>query len=111
MPPASLSTLAVIKPGPTTAKNSRIRTFQLFRNFMRAGHGAIKLAKQNDQNKCIKRCLDRRICKTKKVFAGNCEGASDIVETGASAVSTARRTTTTASVSYTHLTLPTKRIV
>src|SRR5579862_2853130 len=34
MPPASLSTLAVINPGPTTAKNSRIRVFQLLRNLM-----------------------------------------------------------------------------
>jgi hypothetical protein len=30
--------LAVMKPGPTTAKNSRRRNFQLLRNFMRTGH-------------------------------------------------------------------------
>src|SRR5579864_5792626 len=36
MPPASLSTLAVMKPGPTTAKNSRMRVFQRLRNLMRA---------------------------------------------------------------------------
>src|SRR5579859_4457123 len=34
MPPASLSTLAVMNPGPTTAKNSRIRVFQRLRNLM-----------------------------------------------------------------------------
>src|SRR6266478_2643656 len=33
MPPASLSTFAVMKPGPTTAKSSRIRTFQFLRNW------------------------------------------------------------------------------
>src|SRR5271154_5356425 len=38
MPPASLSTFAVMKPGPTTAKNTRSRTFQLLRNLMRTGH-------------------------------------------------------------------------
>src|SRR4051812_43524365 len=35
MPPASLSTFAVMNPGPTTAKNSRIRIFQRLRNLMR----------------------------------------------------------------------------
>src|SRR5579864_4791106 len=35
MPPASLSTFAVMNPGPTTAKNSRIRVFQLLKNLMR----------------------------------------------------------------------------
>src|ERR1700678_1303964 len=35
MPPASLSTFAVIIPGPTTAKNSRVRPFQRLPNFMR----------------------------------------------------------------------------
>src|SRR3954452_25331166 len=30
MPPASLSTLAVTNPGPTTAKNRTTRAFQLF---------------------------------------------------------------------------------
>ncbi len=34
MPPASLSTFAVMIPGPTTAKNSRIRIFQRFRNLI-----------------------------------------------------------------------------
>src|SRR5208282_5126835 len=38
MPPASLSTLAVIIPGPTTARNSRVRPFQRFRSLMRAFH-------------------------------------------------------------------------
>jgi hypothetical protein len=28
----------VMKPGPTTAKKSRIRNFQLLRNFMRTGY-------------------------------------------------------------------------
>jgi hypothetical protein len=27
-----------MKPGPTTAKNSRSRNFQVLRNFMRTGH-------------------------------------------------------------------------
>src|ERR1022692_5194708 len=36
MPPASLSTLAVMIPGPTTARNSRVRPLQRFRSFMRA---------------------------------------------------------------------------
>src|ERR1700730_16594337 len=35
MPPASLSTFAVINPGPTTAKKSRIRIFQRLKKFMR----------------------------------------------------------------------------
>src|ERR1700716_265640 len=35
MPPASLSTFAVINPGPTTAKKSRIRIFQCLKKFMR----------------------------------------------------------------------------
>src|ERR1700733_7379050 len=35
MPPASLSTLAVMIPGPTTARNSRVRPLQRFRSFMR----------------------------------------------------------------------------
>src|SRR5215469_7510666 len=35
MPPASLSTFAVMNPGPTTARNSRIRVFQSLRNLMR----------------------------------------------------------------------------
>src|ERR1700690_2369009 len=39
MPPASLSTFAVMNPGPTTAKNSRIWNFQRLRNFMRAVQG------------------------------------------------------------------------
>src|SRR5689334_12689507 len=34
MPLASLSTLAVMNPGPTTAKNSKNRIFQRFRNLM-----------------------------------------------------------------------------
>src|SRR5947207_14663777 len=34
MPLASLSTFAVMKPGPTTAKNSRKRVFQRLSNFM-----------------------------------------------------------------------------
>src|SRR5947209_11774813 len=38
MPPASLSTFAVMNPGPTTAKNSRIRLFQRLRKLMRAVH-------------------------------------------------------------------------
>src|SRR5882762_11995265 len=38
MPPASLSTFAVMNPGPTTARNNRIRVFQLLKNFMRAFH-------------------------------------------------------------------------
>src|ERR1700689_2966636 len=38
MPPASLSTLAVMIPGPTTARNSRVRPFQRFRSLMRAFH-------------------------------------------------------------------------
>src|SRR5215472_17068607 len=33
MPPASLSTFAVMNPGPTTAKNSTIRVFQRLQNF------------------------------------------------------------------------------
>src|SRR5262245_61350227 len=48
MPPASLSTFAVMKPGPTTAKNSRIRFFQRLRNLIRAVHGRLEM---NDQNK------------------------------------------------------------
>src|ERR1700730_77899 len=35
MPPASLLTFAVINPGPTTAKKSRIRIFQRLKKFMR----------------------------------------------------------------------------
>src|SRR5215475_13972465 len=38
MPPASLSTFAVINPGPTTARNSRIRVFQRLRNLMVTFH-------------------------------------------------------------------------
>src|SRR5271157_5261907 len=38
MPLASLSTFAVMKPGPTTAKNSTIWIFQRLRNRMRAVH-------------------------------------------------------------------------
>src|ERR1700730_7322354 len=34
MPPASLSTFAVMNPGPTTAKKSRIRIFQRLKKFM-----------------------------------------------------------------------------
>jgi hypothetical protein len=34
MPLASLSTFAVMKPGPTTAKNSSIRIFQLLSNLI-----------------------------------------------------------------------------
>src|ERR1035441_1207946 len=44
MPLASLSTFAVMKPGPTTAKKSRIRNFQLLRNFMRTGLVALVAA-------------------------------------------------------------------
>src|ERR1700683_302594 len=36
MPPADLSTLAVMIPGPTTARNSRVRPLNRFRNLMRA---------------------------------------------------------------------------
>jgi hypothetical protein len=41
--------LAVMKPGPTTAKNSRIRAFQLLKNFMGTvqGHGPIQM--QDDE--------------------------------------------------------------
>src|SRR5215472_12811829 len=39
MPLASLSTLAVMKPGPTTAKNNRIRVFQRLRKFMLPDRG------------------------------------------------------------------------
>src|SRR4029077_13401522 len=35
MPPASLSTFAVMNPGPTTAKKSRNRIFQRLEKFMR----------------------------------------------------------------------------
>lgn len=38
MPPASLSTFAVMKPGPTTARNSRIRVFQRLKNLMGTFH-------------------------------------------------------------------------
>src|SRR5438874_1999433 len=38
MPLASLSTFAVMNPGPTTAKNSRIRVFQRLRNLIGAVH-------------------------------------------------------------------------
>jgi hypothetical protein len=41
MPPASLSTLAVMNPGPTTAKNSTIWVFQRLRNFI---SGAFRIA-------------------------------------------------------------------
>src|SRR5580698_7545619 len=52
MPLASLSTLAVIKPGPTTAKNSMNRAFQLFRNFMGTvrRHRALRLRRCNRIN-------------------------------------------------------------
>src|ERR1700719_1854382 len=39
MPPASLSTFAVMNPGPTTAKKSRIRIFQRLKKFMCTFHG------------------------------------------------------------------------
>src|SRR5258708_23555497 len=39
MPPASLSTLAVIIPGPTTARITRVRPFHRFRDFMRGCRG------------------------------------------------------------------------
>src|SRR5437879_13006004 len=50
MQPASLSTFAVMNPGPTTAKNSRIRVFQRLRNLMGAvqKHGS----STTRQNKC-----------------------------------------------------------
>src|ERR1700722_2996479 len=51
MPPASLSTFAVMNPGPTTAKNSRIRIFQLFRNFMRTFHGHMDGANSRDKRR------------------------------------------------------------
>src|SRR6266481_1764504 len=38
MPPASLSTFAVINPGPTTAKMSRIRVFQLLSHLIGHAH-------------------------------------------------------------------------
>src|SRR5271154_3175108 len=52
MPLASLSTLAVMKPGPTTAKNSTNRAFQLFRNFMGTvrRHRALRLRRCNRIN-------------------------------------------------------------
>src|ERR1700722_13286255 len=34
MPPASLSTFAVMNPGPTTARKSRIRVFERLKNVM-----------------------------------------------------------------------------
>src|SRR5208282_2585498 len=50
MPLASLSTFAVMKPGPTTAKNSRSRNFQDLRNFMRTGHRMVQI----DENRTIR---------------------------------------------------------
>src|SRR5256885_8451078 len=64
MPPASLSTFAVIKPGPTTARINRIRVFERFRNFMgnlrrhmdgadhrRIGRHRINAVRESDQRK------------------------------------------------------------
>src|SRR5258705_7558494 len=59
MPPASLSTFAVIKPGPTTEKNSRIWVFQRLRNCMRAVHG-MKFTLWTCQNKRCGPFLNRR---------------------------------------------------
>src|SRR6266480_5639249 len=50
MPPASLSTFAVMNPGPTTAKNSRIRVFQRLRNLMGTVHK--HGSSTTRQNKC-----------------------------------------------------------
>src|SRR5215467_2338661 len=49
MPPASLSTFAVMNPGPTTAKISRIRVFQDFSQFI--GHVHRGFHNSGSQNK------------------------------------------------------------
>src|SRR6516225_259258 len=51
MPPASLSTFAVMNPGPTTAKISRIRVFQDFSQFI--GHVHRGLHNSRPQNKRV----------------------------------------------------------
>ena len=67
MPPASLSTFAVMKPGPTTAKKIRSRIFQRFRKVMRRTH----IAAVTDQHKCIQEIWIGEIGETVVVVVGH----------------------------------------
>src|SRR6478752_2214525 len=59
MPPASLSTFAVMNPGPTTAKKINSRIFQRFRKVMRR----TQIVAVTDQHKCRKQIwIDQFVC-------------------------------------------------
>src|SRR4051812_19068704 len=53
MPPASLSTLAVMKPGPMTASSSTSRPFQCFgENFMNGARRLPRVSQHRDHVVC-----------------------------------------------------------
>src|ERR1700722_15886759 len=94
MPPASLSTFAVIKPGPTTAKKSRIRIFQRLKYFMRRFHrhmgGTKARAKRRDRINGVRESGQRKSGGEREKVCGVVVGAASKADSSAFAPLTRR---------------------